>query len=263
MNIIQGTSSVFRFEWKRSLTLKRGIWWILLTAFPPALMLLIVATGGRPPSNEPVSIVTYILCPGVVSILGVFLWATPWLSSELEGRSWVYLAVRPGGARAVLFGKYLAAVTWTIPAGLIASTLCVLILASSDWLSLIWIQWRLVVLSCCSYGAVFALIGTLFPKRAMVVGVFFTVLFEVVMALIPAAVNLLTVQFRLRCLFVRWLDWDASILPRRDVVFVAYFGDQSAAWHLGILIAMTLGLLAAAAILVNTREFTAETESDV
>lgn len=265
MNVIRGASTVFRFEWNRSLKFKRGIWWLLLAGFPPALMLLIVSTNGRPPTEEPVALVTYVLCPGVVCMLGVFLWATPWLSSELEGRSWVYLAVRPGGAWSVLFGKYLAAVAWTIPAGLVSSALCVLIIADSNQVSMIWIQWRLVILSCFSYAAVFTFIGAAAPKRAMVVGIFFTIVFEVVLAWVPAAVNLLTIQFRLRCLLVRWLEWDKSVLPTMDQspVFLAYFGDESAMWHFGVLAAMTVGLLAAAAYLVQFREFTAEAASDV
>ena len=81
MNFLRGVGTVFRFEWKRSLSIRRGVWWILLVSFPPLLMLLLVATAGRPPSEEPVALVTYVLCPGVVCMLGVFLWATPWLSS--------------------------------------------------------------------------------------------------------------------------------------------------------------------------------------
>lgn len=267
MNVLRGIGTVFRFECKRSLTFKRGIWWMLLAAFPPALMLLILVTAGQPPSYEPVAVAAYVLCPGVVSMLGVFLWATPWLSSELEGRSWVYPAVRPGGKWSILFGKYFAAVAWTIPAGLVAATLAILILSPSDRFTVIWTMWKLVVASCFSYAAVFVLIGTLFPKRAMVFSIFYTLVMEVVLANIPAAVNLLTVQFRLRCLAVRWLEWDESMAPGRrgrpSPVFTAYFGDESAMWHVGVLAAMTLGFLAAAAFLVNYREFTSEAESDV
>ena len=57
-------------------------------------------------------------------------------------------------------------------------------------------------------GHLFTLIGVVFPKRAMVVGVFYTLAFEVFLAMIPAVVNLLTIQFRLRCLLVRWMNWD-------------------------------------------------------
>jgi ABC-type transport system involved in multi-copper enzyme maturation permease subunit len=263
VNVIRGISTVFRFEWKRSLTRTRAVWWFLLAMFPPALLLLIVVNQGRPPGYAPAAIVTFVLCPCVVCMLGVFLWATPWISSELEGRSWVYLAVRPGGAWSVLFGKYLVAVTWTLPAGLLASALSVLVIARTDYFNMIWIQWRLVTLSCFAYGAVFTLIGVMFPKRAMVVGVFFTIVFEVVLAWVPAAVNLMTIQFRLRCLLARWLGLDKTMVPSGNPVLLAYFGDESAAWHFSVLMATTIGLLVAAAITVNRREFTAEAETDV
>ena len=195
-------------------------------------------------------------------MLGVYLWATPWISMELEGRSWVYLAVRPGGALSVLLGKYLVAVTWTLPAGLISSALGVLIFGRTDLAHLIWVQWRLVFLSCLSYGAAFTLVGVLFPKRAMVVGVFYAVAFEVVLAWIPAAVNLFTIQFRLRCLLVRWLNWDQGVASNNPV-FLAYFGEEPASWHFFILLAMTAGLLLMSALVLRWREFTAEAETDV
>jgi hypothetical protein len=262
VNVFQRLSAVFRFEWKRARTVPRVVWWVILTAFPPVLLGLVRFNVGWPPSPEPVELVLYILCPGVVCMLGVFLWATPWLSSELEGRSWVYLAVRPHGALSVLLGKYLVAVTWTVPAGLIAATLGSLIGAETDVFRLIWVQWRLVVLSCLAYAAAFSLIGVLFPKRAMVIGVFYAIVIEVVLASIPAAVNLLTIQYRLRCLFVRWLDWDER-LPDTGPLFKAYLGEESAAWHQGVLIAMTIGLLVVSALVLRWREFTAESETDV
>ena len=262
MNVLRGLATVFQFEWKRSLNPVRIVWWMLLTAFPPMLLGMIVLSVGRPPGPEPAEIVVFILCPGVVCMLGVFLWATPWLSSELEGRSWVYPAVRPHGAISVMLGKYLVAVAWTVPSGLIATALSSVIIAESGVFQLIRVQSQLVVLSCAAYAAAFAFIGVLFPKRAMVIGVFYAIVFEVVLASVPAAVNLLTIQYRLRCMFVRWLDWEDR-LPDNNPVFQAYLGEESALWHVGILIAMTLGLLGLSAFLLRWKEFTAEAESDV
>jgi len=262
VSLVHRILAVLRFEGKRSLSALRMLWWCLLTMFPAMLLGLIRFNVGRPPSPEPAEIAVYVLCPGVVCMLGVFMWATPWLSSELEGRSWVYLAVRPEGALSVMLGKYLLAVFWTMPAGLIATTLSSLIIAKSEALHLMWAQWGLVILSCVAYAAIFVLIGALFPKRAMVIGVFYAIVFEVVLASVPAAVNLLTVQYRLRCLFVRWLEWD-----KRDAasgpLFQAYLGEESALWHVGTLLAMTAGFLAVAAFILRWKEFTAEAESDV
>lgn len=262
MNVLRRVPAVFAFEWRRTQSPIRVAWWILLATFPPLLLGLIRFSLGRPPEPEPAELVVFILGPGVVCMLGVFLWATPWLSTELEGLSWVYLAVRPQGALAVLLGKYLVAVAWAIPAGLIATALGAAIIAESDVPQLIWVQWRLVVLSCLAYAAVFVLIGVLFPKRAMVLCVFYTIVFEVVLASIPAAVNLLTVQYRLRCLLVRWLGWEERLLDSAPV-FRAYFGDQSAAWHVSVLLLQTAIYLGIAALVLRWQEFTQSAATDV
>jgi hypothetical protein len=77
----------------------------------------------------------------------------------------------------------------------------------------------------------------------MVACVFYTFCSEVILSAVPAAVNLLTIQFRLRCLLVRWMEWDRP-LARDNPVFLAYFGEESATWHLLVLIAMSAGMLA-------------------
>jgi ABC-type transport system involved in multi-copper enzyme maturation permease subunit len=261
---MRGIATVFRFEWKRSRTFPRMAWWVLLAAFPPLLLTLIRFNVGQPGPDEllPVPLVVFGLCPSVVCMLGVFLCATPWISSELEGRSWVYIAVRPRGALEALFGKYLVAVTWTVPAGLVSSALGVIIFSQVEWIDLIWIQWRLVVLSCLAYAAAFTLIGVLFPKRAMVVGVFYTILFEFVLASVPAAVNVLTVQYRLRCLLVRWIGVDEDAFGGNPL-FLAYFGEESANWHIGVLLGMTVAFLGAAALVLRWKEFTVDAETGV
>ena len=114
--------AVFLFEWRRSLTVPRMAWWLVLAGFPVFIIGLIRFTvdAASPASRSGVDEVPrelwvgflFALGPMLVTMLGTMLWVTPALSAELERRSWVYLAVRPHGGRAVLLGKYLAAVTW-------------------------------------------------------------------------------------------------------------------------------------------------------
>ena len=272
MNAIRGVSAVFRFEWKRSFSVPRMVWWFLLTSFPPALFGMIRLLIDRPSAGSSgadameftIPIGVTILCPGVVCIMGVFLWATPAITSELQGQSWVYLAVRPHGAISVLLGKYLVAVTWTLPAGLIASALSVLILAPEDPGRLVWVQWRLVLLSCLSYAAVFTLIGVVFTRRTLAVGICYVIFVEVFLSMIPAVVNSFTIQFRLRCLFVRWMGWNEpgfSDMPMAQP-FQAYFGNESDWWHLGMLLGTTAALLVAATLILGRRQFTTSAETD-
>lgn len=261
MNTIQRIPAVFFFEWRRALTFPRLAWMVALMAFPPLLLALVRSTDGSEPPMVVAAILVYVLSPGVACMMSVFLWATPAVSSELEGRSWVYLAVRPHGPLSVLLGKYLVAISWSIPVGLVSATLGVVALRVDQPTRLIIAECCLAVLACLSYSALFLLIGVIAPKRAMVVGILYAIVFEVALALVPAAVNLLTVQYRLRCLLVRWTNMDIA-LTEGNPVWNAYFGDESALWHMGILLAMTIVYLVFAGILLRYREFTAASETD-
>ena len=262
--LIKSVVAVFRFEGRRSISKTRLALWTFLACFPPLLLGLVRYNVGLPPARDflAVPIVVYVLCPGVVSMLGVLLWASPSIASELEGRSWVYLAVRPRGALAVYLGKYLVAVAWTVPAACLAAAAASRIMSPDNYLQLIAVQWPLIGLACLSYGAAYSLVGVLIPKRAMVACVCYTIASEVILATVPAAVNLLTIQFRLRCLLVRWMQWDQS-LARDNPVFLAYFGEESATWHLGVLMALATGMLVLGALVLRWKEFTSEAEGDV
>jgi ABC-type transport system involved in multi-copper enzyme maturation permease subunit len=194
-------------------------------------------------------------------MMSVFLWATPVLSAELEGRSWVYLAVRPYGPIAVLLGKYLVAISWAVPVGLVSAAAGSLIITSVNVPHLIAVECGLATLSCLAYAAAFLLIGVIVPKRAMVAGILYAVVFEAGAALIPAAINLFTIQYRLRCVLVRWMNVDIESV-RGNPVFVAYFGEESATWHVAVLLGMTLAYLVAAALLLRYREFTSAAETE-
>lgn len=262
--LVHNIATVFRFEGRRSISKFRLTLWAMLAAFPPVLLGLVRYNAGLPPTEEVliVPIVLYVLCPGVVSMLGVLLWASPSIASELEGRSWVYPAVRPRGAIAVYLGKYLVAVAWTIPAACLAAAVAARIMSPDKYADLLSVQWPLIACSCFSYGAAYSLVGVLIPRRAMVACVFYTVASEVILATVPAAVNMLTIQYRLRCLLVRWMEWDIS-RAKDNPVFIEYFGDESAAWHLTVLAALTVGMLLLGSLVLQHKEFTSEASSDV
>ncbi|MDX1927100.1 MAG: hypothetical protein SFV81_11310 [Pirellulaceae bacterium] len=261
MNTLQRIPAVFWFEWRRALTIPRLAWMVALMAFPPGLLLLISSAARSEPPVEIAMILVYVLSPCVACMMSVFLWATPVLSAELEGRSWVYLAVRPYGPVAVLLGKYMVAVSWAVPVGLVSAAAGSFVITSVEVPRLMAVECGLATLSCLAYAAVFLLIGVIAPKRAMVAGILYAVVIEAGAALIPAAVNLFTIQYRLRCILVRWMEVDAELV-RGNPVFVAYFGEESAAWHVAVLFTMTIGYLVAAALLLRYREFTSAAETD-
>src|SRR5262245_15424448 len=110
-------AAVFFFEWRRAFTLARMAWWLVLALFPVLIVSMVrIALRGERMPDEPWTVMLFMLIPMLVSMLGTFLWATPVISTELERKSWVYLAVRPQGTINVLLGKYLVALTWALSA---------------------------------------------------------------------------------------------------------------------------------------------------
>jgi ABC-type transport system involved in multi-copper enzyme maturation permease subunit len=253
-------AAVFLFEWKRSLTAARIAWWVVLTVFPVLIVTLVRSVAIEPLPREPWILLLFALTPMVVSMLGTFLWATPAVSAELEGRSWVYLATRPGGNTAVLLGKYLAAVTWVLPAALLGLAMAVALVPLDDAWQIGLIIARITCLSCPAYAAVYLLIGALFPKRAMALAVAYTLLFEFVISMIPAMINTLTVQVRSRTLLIEWTD--VSLGEVRDGP-MAVLGEPPAWRHVLILVAYTATLLIVAIVRVRQSEYSAAEAADV
>ena len=252
--------AVFMFEWKTWLTVPRMAWWAVLALFPIFIVTLIRFSPVPDLSPDWWAAILFLLLPMLISMLGTFLCTTAIVSSELEQKSWVYLAVRPNGSTAVLLGKYLVAVTWVISAAILGLTVSVLITQMDD----MWRMWltlaRLICLSCPAYAAVFLILGTLFPKRSMVIAVAYTLIFELVISLIPAMINNLTVQYRLRALF---LDWTDISIDTAELGFLSLVSDASAEFHVTVLLAYTLVLLIAAVVVIRSCEFTVAEEADV
>ncbi|MBI3861819.1 MAG: hypothetical protein HY290_07975 [Planctomycetia bacterium] len=248
------------FEWKRALTLPRMAWWAILAAFPVFIVGLVRFIAMQTPPRELWAGLLFALVPMLVTMLGTLLWATPAISTELERRSWIYLAVRPHGSTAVLLGKYLAAVTWVIPPALLGLSIAVPLAAPKDAWLLWWAMVRLVCLSCPAYAAIYLLLGTLLPRRAMVLAVAYTLLFELVISFIPAVINKVTVQYRLRAL---WEDWcDIPALGRQATV-MALMGDAPPWQHVTILLLLVPALLAVSVAVLRMSEFSSSAESDV
>ena len=257
--------AVFCFEWKRAITWPRLMGWATLALFPVFIIGLIRMTsemaGDYPPRELWIGFL-FALVPMLVSMLGALLWTTTAIATELERRSWVYLTIRPNGGTAVLIGKYLAAVTWVIPAALVGLTLAVPLTITPDTadgeaLQLWWAMARLVCLSCPAYSAIFLLLGTINPRRAMVLAVAYSLIFELVISFVPAVINKLTVQYRLRALMIDWCD----VNPPQGVQ--ALIGNSSPTEHVLVLLLLTPVLLAAAVARLRWSEFSAAAESDV
>lgn len=359
--------AVFRNEWKQTFSVGRLIGWLLVSGFPILLVLLVLQFGQLGQSDtEFWSWLLFASCE-VTCLLQLLIWATPWLHSELEGLSWVYLSVRPGGKTAVLMGKYLAAATRTMVGAEFALLLSALLIWSladkSEFVQVVGSQtssdlspvratlgddpdstgtqytyleivssntnfksqgvqssdrvrffsgpvspgytgyedftvdrvvsetslllnsegskvdvptrveihhsskWgfmafsvlaMVIAISCFSYAAIFIFLGALFPKRAMVMAVGYSLLVEIGISLVPAMINQISVQFRLRSLLLTWMSMfgvDGSWKPPQGLENL--LGDSHTWLHLVILLGLNIGLLFVANLVVSRRQHVA------
>ena len=246
---LRGALIVFGFESKRAMTLARLACWLVLAIFPVLVVAVIrqYETGNEP---DMWSFVLFFLIPEVVCLMGLLLWATPAISSELEGQTWLYLATRPGGKLSVLLGKYLTAVAWAATAGWLGAALSVAIAQPEKPFRLLAVLFALVLLSCMSYGALYLLIGVLSLKRAMVIAVAYTLIMELAVSFVPAVINQLTVQYRLRSLLAHWLELN------RDGAANFMYSALPPWQQIAVLMGVTIALLIAASVILHIRQLT-------
>lgn len=240
---------VVRFELARSMTAGRLAIWCLLAAFP-ITMIAILRLQIEVQRLEPWGIALYVLIPEITCLLGLLLWATPVISTELEGQTWVYLAMRPVGRSMVLLGKYVTAVVWTLSAALLATTICAVLIGTAESVRLWAVMCALATLSCLVHGALFVLIGVIFFRRTMVAAVMYTLVVEFAISLVPALVNKLTINYRLRGLLADWMHWEEALSEAE-----ALFGNEPAAVHLGCLLTAAVVLLVIAVLRLRVSEY--------
>lgn len=263
---LNGLLGVAKYEWERSLSWSRMLGLMLIVAFPVALIATVKTltdVNMRATADDKFlifSVVVFALIPQIATMLSLLLWATPAVNSELEGQTWIYALVRPNGRIVLVLGKYLVAVFWSIIGGTISVSLLIPILSLDRSWDLWWTTIRLLVLASLSYSALYIMIGTFFQRRAMVVAFIYTVVSEGLLSLLPATVNQITVSYRLRSLFLQWIN---VRLPKDDdnPFMIA---DLSAQWHLvlGILI-YTLICLGISAFWLRRSEYSLQPEASL
>lgn len=240
-----------QFDFARSLRLSRLAIIVILAAFPPVISFIAVGAGTA--ESAPVVIGVTVMLVGVLSLL---LWATPVVYQEMEGKTWTYVSVRPHGKIALLFGKYLMSVAWTVLMSWIA--LSVSVVATSPWvpivtLARIWgVYSILIVLGAFAYAAIFLVFGVVFHRRSMVLAVAYVVVMEFGVGFIPAMVNKITVLHHLSGLAIKWLDV-RDLFP--EDVLIQLGVNESVYQHLGMLIIAPMIVLAGTVYLIRTREY--------
>ncbi|MFP6576968.1 MAG: hypothetical protein VB912_17540, partial [Pirellulaceae bacterium] len=159
------------------------------------------------------------------------------------------------GKSAVLMGKYLAAAIRTMLGTLAALLLSLLIARPVGGLQVFLVLGFIIVISSFSYAAVFVFLGAMFPKRAMVLAVGYCLVIELLVSFVPAMINQLSIQFRLRSILLTLMDFlevNGTWQPPRG--FEDMLGNSSVMLHVGVLLILNVVLLVVANQLVCRRE---------
>jgi len=246
-----GVLTVAGFQLRRLLTPPRLALAAVVGLFPAAVMLAVErASRGRLEGDLTVAML-YALIPEAVCMLGLLVTMCPVVADELERGTWVHVAVRPGGRRALLLGSYLAAVVWTAVVALVATALALAVSDVPRPASVARILAALVLVSCVGRGALFALPAVIMPKRALVASVGVALVVEYLAGVIPAVVNQATVSLRLRSLLVAWMGWEQK-LPTEVQLLI----DPQPPWvQLGAVGGLVAVLLTAAVLILDRRQF--------
>jgi ABC-type transport system involved in multi-copper enzyme maturation permease subunit len=227
-----------------------------LASFPAAILWTIRHQGGQLNHQEAWPLVLFVLIPELVCLLGLLLWITPWLQTEVEGKTWPYLAVRPAGKLPVLLGKYAAGVSWTMLTGWLALGLAIwAVWPLERGLHVAKVIGGLVAFSSMAYGALFSLLGAVFLRRGMMVAVAYT-LIEFIVRFIPAVVRQITVQYHLQSLLFHWIYRDE--VNRKMAPF---FGSAAPWENVAVLAGYAVASLAVAAAILRRRELVTAVEA--
>ncbi len=263
---LNGALATCSFELRRSFTVQRTAVSLVLALFPPAIMLiLILATRLSRDFQAQTAILDFsqlliIFLVALVCLLTTLLWATPNVYSEMEGKTWGFIASRPGGRVSVFLGKFLASFLVSFGVSVVAISLCIFLVdrsysmpdAQRLWLSICGV----FLLGCLVYSAVFSMFGTLFIKRSMVFAAGYLFGSDVILASIPGAlISKLTIRYHLQEIGIAWIGW---FLPAsyNEADFRLFYGEPLPTWiHLAILLGITAAALALGGWTIVNREY--------
>ena len=267
-----GAIATCSFELRRSFTVQRTAVSIVLALFPPAILLiLILATRLSGDIYAIMAIQDFtklltVFLVALVCLLTTLLWATPNVYSEIEGKTWGFIASRPGGRVSVFLGKFLASFLVSFGVSVIAISLCIFLAdrsfgivdAQGLWIAICGV----FLLGCIVYSAVFSMIGTLFIKRAMVVAAGYLFGSDVILASVPdAIINRLTIRFHLQELGIAWIGWFLPS-PSTEADYREVFGAALPIWiHIVVLFGVTVLALSFGGWTIVNREYITKDDS--
>ncbi len=182
------------------------------------------------------------------------------ISEEMEGRTAVFLITRPVSKLGIAFGKWLIAAVCTVSVLFLSLVVFNLVLGSKvegEGLLTDLAPFYRYAAACCAgalvYTAVFSALGA-WVRKALLVGLLITSVWEVVVANVPAPVQGATIMYYCRVILVRGGD-SLTVLDEVIVDLEALPGVGSALLVLGSV--LFVGLLFTAFAL-RFREYSVE-----
>lgn len=263
IQLLRGAKATFVFELRRAMTWNRFLVAFGLALFPPVMLNVIVRTAFVSHSRIAADVTQYsefamIFLVALVCILSLLLWATPNVQSELEGKTWNFIAARPRARIASYLGKYFLAVFISMAVSCTALAGSVLVAnryqGLQDPLSTLSSLAMIYGMACLVYAAIFSAIGTIFIKRAMVVAAGFVIGVETFLSVIPAVVNKVTMSFHLRSIGLQWVGYFLPYTPKGE--YHAVYGQPWPVWiHISFIAIMTVVALTVGMIVITQRQY--------
>jgi ABC-type transport system involved in multi-copper enzyme maturation permease subunit len=250
-NLLTSVSTIAEFQLRRMLTRSRLAVAAIGILFPSAVIAAVGRTAGFPLDNDLAGLLIYALVPEAVCVLALLVTMCPAVADELERGTWIHVAVRPGGRRAMILGTYAAAVVWTVAVGSLSLIPAVIISGAERPLQIFFVMLGLVLLSAAGRGALFSLPAVIVPKRAMVASVGLAIVVEYLAGTLPAVINQATVSLRLRSLLVEGMGWRRQ-LPAELQLLIDSQPAVVQVMAVGLLVTI---LLTAAVVIVERRQF--------
>ncbi len=261
---LTGTLATCVFEIRRSLTLQRLAVSAVLSLFPPTMLFVSLSVSGASGVGGAVEFFVIVLV-ALVTVLSLLLWATPIVYTEMEGKSWTFLASRPYGRISVYLGKYLAAVIYTTTITTVSITLCMGIATAAgalesplrSWLALCGI----FAIASFVYGAIFSLIVTIIFKRAMVLAAGYMFVWEGIISNFPSVINRLTMRFHLQSIAIEWLGYYVPESMLRKIDYAAFYGVPNTFIQLPVLAGFTVIFLVLGCVVITNRQYISSEET--
>jgi len=193
----------------------------------------------------------------IIPVLGVF-YGTSLIADEVEDKTITYLFTRPLRRGAVLLGKYLAYLACTtlvvLPSVMVVYFMLVPFSEVARSFPALLTDLGLLAVGIAAYGAVFTLVGA-WLKRPLVVGLVFVFGWEQFAMLMPGYLRRFTVAYYLQALVPHAMPADESVSSLLQSVFSE---TPSALVSVGVLLLITVGSLALAMRIVESREYVLE-----